>query len=175
MPTRRNMVAGVLLLVAASSHATTTPYNATYNNLRQLDGAVAIFHLENGRYPSQSEGLALLVNGSPENSETNSPIMRVVPEDAWRRDYVYRFPSLHNTNGPDIYSLGEDGISKTGGNDADDINNWNEAFPWVAHYNPPSLFDGLVPWLTGCAIVSVFGFLFWARRNELLTCCGPKA
>jgi general secretion pathway protein G len=170
-----NMVAAGLLLAAASSLASMTQYHATYANLRQIDGAVMTFGLEHGRYPTQSEGLALLVTGPPEKPETNSyAYIKEIPKDAWGHDFVYRFPSLHNTNGPDIYSLGEDGISKTGGNDADDINNWNEAFPWIAHYNPPSLFGGLVPWLIGCAIVSVFGFLFWARRNGLLACCGPQ-
>jgi general secretion pathway protein G len=169
------MVAAGLLLVAASSQASTTPQHWTYACLRQLDGAVIIFGLEHGRYPSQIEGLNLLVTGPPEKPETNTyAYIKVVPKDAWDRDFVYRFPSRHNTNGPDIYSLGEDGISKTGGNDVDDINNWNEERPWSAYYSRPTLPDRLVPWFIGCAIVSVFGFLFWARRNGLLACCGPK-
>ena len=48
------------------------------------------------------------------------------PEDPWGHPYVYRFPGLHSTNGYDLYSIGPDGISKTGGNDLDDISNWDK-------------------------------------------------
>ena len=39
------------------------------------------------------------------------------------------------TTKTDLYSLGEDGISKTGENDRDDINNWNTNRPWARQYN----------------------------------------
>ena len=35
-------------------------------------------------------------------------------------EYVYRCPGIHDTNGYDLYSLGPDGVGKTG----DDIGNW---------------------------------------------------
>jgi hypothetical protein len=43
--------------------------------------------------------------------------------------YVYLCPGIHNTNGFDLYSCGFDGISKSGGNDLDDINNWDPSSP----------------------------------------------
>jgi hypothetical protein len=47
-----------------------------------------------------------------------------IPEDVWGHEYVYHFPGKHHTNGYDIYSLGPDGVSKSGGEDPDDIANW---------------------------------------------------
>ena len=163
MQTRRNLVAAALLFVAAFSEASMTPHHATEADIRMLDCCLNAFGLRHGRYPSQSEGLSLLVTGLPEKPETGSyAYITAVPKDAWGRNYVYRFPSVHNPEGPDIYSLGEDGISKTCGDDADDINNWNTGRPWAAYYSRPV---PLGRWLIGCAIASVFGFLFWVGRN----------
>jgi type II secretion system protein G len=159
------MVAVGFLLVAVSAQASSTLHGATEYDIRQLDGCVMTFGLEHGRYPSQSEGLSLLVTGFPGETAKNSGYIKALPKDGWDRDFVYRFPSLHNTNGPDIYSLGEDGISKTGGNDPDDINNWSQGRPWSTYYNRPPLLERLLPWLIGCGIVSVFGFLFLVGRN----------
>jgi len=166
MQTWTNIVAAGLLFVSTSSQATIALHNATEADVRQLDGAVMTFGLEHGRYPSQSEGLSLLVTGFPGETAKDSGYIKVLRKDWWGRDYVYRFPSLHNTNGPDIYSLGEDGISKTGGNDPDDINNWSEGRPWSAYYSRPSLRDRLVPWFIGWGIVSMFAFLCLVGRNE---------
>jgi general secretion pathway protein G len=86
-----------------------------------------------GRYPTTSEGFkALLV------CPTNIPAEKwhgpyfdppKIPQDLWKHDYVYRCPGVHNTNGYDLYSCGFDGISKSGGDDLDDINNWDPASP----------------------------------------------
>jgi type II secretion system protein G len=86
-----------------------------------------------GRYPTTSEGFkALLV------CPTNIPAEKwhgpyfdppKIPQDLWKHDYVYRCPGVHNTNGYDLYSCGFDGISKSGGDDLDDINNWDPDSP----------------------------------------------
>ncbi len=47
--------------------------------------------------------------------------------DSWNNAFVYQCPGAHNTNAFDIYSLGPDGVSKTGGGDPDDINNWSRS------------------------------------------------
>ena len=104
--------------------------------LKQLEGALNTFQLEHGRYPSQREGLSALVTGPSDTPQTNFiAYIKTLPKDWWDRDYVYRFPGVHNPESFDLYSLGEDGVSKTGGNDLDDINHWNERRPWAAHYS----------------------------------------
>jgi hypothetical protein len=85
------------------------------------------------RYPTTSEGFkALLI------CPTNIPAGKwhgpyfdppVIPQDPWGNGYVYRCPGVHNTNGYDLYSCGFDGISKSGGDDLDDINNWDPSSP----------------------------------------------
>ena len=55
-------------------------------------------------------------------------------KDPWGRDLVCRIPGTHHTAGADVYSLGWDGQSSSGGNDPDDINNWNSARPWSQYY-----------------------------------------
>lgn len=42
--------------------------------------------------------------------------------DGWGRAFVYVCPGVHNTNGFDLYSLGPNAKSRTGGSDEDDIN-----------------------------------------------------
>ena len=49
--------------------------------------------------------------------------------DPWGNEYFYRGPGIHHTNGFDIYSCGADGLSKSGGCDPDDINNWDPNSP----------------------------------------------
>ena len=98
--------------------ARTTQYAQTLNEIRQLDGAVEQYQIEHNRLPTEAEGLALVaeyVKGGR------------IPLDLWGNPYVYRSPGVHGTNGYEIFSMGADGRSKSGGNDADDINLWDDA------------------------------------------------
>lgn len=86
-----------------------------------------------GRYPTTAEGWKIMLEPPANNSLKNwrGPYIDVSapPTDPWGHEYVYHFPGLHNKNGYDVYSCGSDGISESGGNDLDDINNWDEASP----------------------------------------------
>jgi general secretion pathway protein G len=89
------------------------------------------FKIDCGRYPTTSEGFAGMVN-CPTNfsgGKWSGPYLDNVPIDPWGNVYVYRCPGIHNTNGYDLYSCGFDGISKSGGEDLDDINNWDPQSP----------------------------------------------
>jgi general secretion pathway protein G len=89
--------------------------------------ALDAFHEDCGRFPSTAEGLAPLTTRPADTSETKwrGPYLgAAIPKDPWGHDYVYRCPGKHNTNSFDLYSLGPDGVSKSGGDDADDIANW---------------------------------------------------
>jgi hypothetical protein len=59
----------------------------------------------------------------------SGPYLDQIPIDPWGNIYFYRCPGNHNTNGYDLYSCGYDGISKSGGDDLDDINNWDPNSP----------------------------------------------
>ena len=128
------ITAAMLLLASLSAEATLAAHNAVEATLK-LDGAVNTLQLEYGRYPSQREGLSALTKGPTDIPQTNFiGYIKTLEKDWWGRDYVYRFAGIHNPGSFDLYSLGEDGVSKTGGNDRDNINSWNQQSPWRAYY-----------------------------------------
>lgn len=99
-----------------------------------IDGGLKVildnFKDDNGRYPTTAEGLKILIDQPKDGSLKywrgpyfDSP---EVPKDPWGHEYVYRFPGFHNPNGYDLYSLGPNGVSRTGGKDPDDISNWDK-------------------------------------------------
>ena len=78
-----------------------------------LGSAIDLFRLEEGRYPSEQEGLEVLVGGTLKKADALI--------DPWGRPYLYRFPG---DNGDyDLYSLGAD--DQEGGEGEDrDLTSW---------------------------------------------------
>lgn len=114
---------------AMSEHSPVTAARA--DMLGGIKTALDRFEIDCGRYPTTSEGFAALVN-CPTNFSGRKwagPYLDRIPTDPWGNDYAYRCPSIHHTNGYDLYSCGYDGISKSGGDDLDDINNWDPHSP----------------------------------------------
>ena len=140
-------------------------HGSCFASLRQLDGALEVFRVEHDRYPTQAEGLSALANRPADiPAEKWSAYLKEVYRDPWGNDYVYRYPGIHNTNSFDLYSLGENGRSKTGGNDQDDINNWNESRPWLQYYRKPPVYD----WSINAALLIVATLcLIYARNCRL--------
>jgi general secretion pathway protein G len=91
--------------------------NATRLQIEALGNSLDLYYLDNGRYPSTSEGLDALVR-KPSNAESwNGPYVKNVPLDAWKNEYVYRSPG---EDGPyDIMSYGSDGREGGTGSAAD--------------------------------------------------------
>ena len=87
-----------------------------------------MFQKDCGRYPTTAEDLAALVTKPADIPEArwHGPYMESIPRDPWGHDYIYRCPGLRNTNRFDLYSRGPDGVSKSGGDDPDDIANWKK-------------------------------------------------
>jgi general secretion pathway protein G len=87
--------------------------------------ALDLYYLDNGRYPSSSDGLAALVQKPTDTTVWNGPYLKsaAVPNDPWGRAYLYRAPGQH---GPfDILSLGPDG--RDGATEtASNITNWQQ-------------------------------------------------
>ncbi len=100
---------------------------ATVTEICSLEAGLAMFEVDCGHFPSSSEGLAALVTRPPSVPETtwHGPYLEKLRKDAWDHDFVYRWPGIHRTNSFDLYSCGPDGVSMSGGDDPDDINNWN--------------------------------------------------
>jgi len=77
--------------------------------LQSFSGALDLFYLDAGRFPSTSEGLAALVQRTAGVSAWNGPYLKggSLPNDPWNHAYVYRSPG---GRGPyEIISYGSDG------------------------------------------------------------------
>ena len=128
---------------AAYGHSTQARLTAARLDFAGIKVALDVFSNDCGRYPTTSEGFVALLN-CPTNispSRWRGPYLDRVPIDPWGTEYVYRCPGIHNTNGFDLYSCGLDGISKSGGADPDDINNWDPGSPHGGDYGSLSFRD----------------------------------
>ncbi len=77
--------------------------------IESFSSALDLFYLDNGRYPSSSEGLTALVQRPANSGSWNGPYLKTatVPADPWGRPYVYRSPGTHAPY--DIASYGPTG------------------------------------------------------------------
>ena len=122
-----------------------------------INGMLDSFATDCGRYPTATEGLSALIR-CPTNippTQWRGPYLNParIPSDPWGNQCVYRFPGLHNTNGFDLYSCGQDGTSRSGGDDPDDINNWNPK-------SPQGTFSEHIPAYAGVALIIIWVVAF---------------
>jgi general secretion pathway protein G len=91
--------------------------------IHDLETALDLYRLDLGRYPTQAEGLAALVEKPAGLDRWQGPYLKqkAVPPDPWGHAYRYRLPGEHGDY--DLYSLGaDDAPGGTGENQ--DITNW---------------------------------------------------
>lgn len=91
--------------------------------LQSLESNLDLFRLDVGRYPSQQEGLAALVERPPGAERWNGPYVkkREMLLDPWGRPYLYRVPGEHGEY--DLYTLGADNAPGGEGENRD-VTNW---------------------------------------------------
>lgn len=88
---------------------------AAKTDISMLETALDAFEIDNGRYPTNEEGLAALSDAPPGLREWRGPyIRRGAPKDPWGNEYVYRFPGKNNAPF-ELQCFGPDG--KDGGGD----------------------------------------------------------
>jgi len=93
----------------------------TKGSLKILDSAVQQFKMDTGRFPSEEEGLAALIEAPTDvigYTEGGYLSSRQVPKDAWGNEFVY----LLNPEAGipfEVMSYGADGEPGGEGNDAD--------------------------------------------------------
>lgn len=94
--------------------------------IRNLEGALQLYKLDNGVYPSTEQGLKALVEkpavGVIPKKWKIGGYMQKLPEDPWGNIYKYLSPSPKGDY--EIISLGTDGEAGGEGVNAD-ITNWN--------------------------------------------------
>jgi len=90
---------------------------------RVRNGILNYRHLH-GVFPPADVGLAILDEERFVPSEHDLV-------DPWGNQLVYKMPGDYGPDGFDLYSLGKDGTSHSGGNDPDDINIWDMQESWL--------------------------------------------
>ena len=137
----------------------------TRNTLAAVRKALESFHRTYGVYPPQTNWMnELTAVGNPalninrrekvfyEEKEIGQPI-----QDGWYNNLVYLLPGIHNPASFDLYSLGEDGKTRSNGDDPDDLAIWHSHERIQRHYHP-RFWNTLAFRLTGLG----FGFFFLA-------------
>lgn len=96
--------------------------------IEALEGALKLYQLDNGTYPTTEQGLQALVvqpsqDPAPRSWREGGYLEKgVVPKDPWGGEFKYLCPGEHNP-GFDLWSTGPDGEDGGEGKNAD-ITNW---------------------------------------------------
>jgi general secretion pathway protein G len=91
--------------------------------IENIAAAVDHFDLDTGRYPTQEEGLDVLVHAPATMPDWKGPYLQRPSAliDPWHRKYLYRIPGQHGDF--DVWSYGSDGV-EGGTGEAADVGNW---------------------------------------------------
>jgi general secretion pathway protein G len=97
----------------------------TKAQIEMLATALDNFRLDNGRYPTQEEGLQVLIEQPETLASWSGPYLkkRKLPVDAWGFPFVYATPAQRGGIDFDLYSLGADG-AEGGEQENAEIGNW---------------------------------------------------
>jgi len=97
----------------------------TYSQIELLSTALDSFRLDNGRFPTQQEGLGALITSPAGLINWSGPYLRKkkLPKDAWGFDFNYNYPASKGGLDFDLYSLGADNIEGGEAENAD-VTNW---------------------------------------------------
>ena len=96
---------------------------AAKHDIAAIMQSLKLYHLDNGRFPTNDQGLQALVTRPQSGpAPTNwKPYLDKVPKDPWGNNYQYLNPGVHGE--VDVFSLGADG--QPGGSGADaEIGSW---------------------------------------------------
>ena len=125
------LIIGLLTTVLATnllSRADDAKIQLAQTQIRQLEQQLEMYKLDNGRYPSEDQGLGALVREpSGEPRARHYPAGGYVKAEAiidpWDAPYQYRRPGQHNAHSFDLYSLGPEGVEGTNSG-GPEIANW---------------------------------------------------
>ncbi|MCK5393508.1 MAG: type II secretion system major pseudopilin GspG [Candidatus Omnitrophica bacterium] len=85
--------------------------------ISNIASALDLYELDNGRYPSTSQGLEALLTKPSGTMNWNGPYIKKVPLDPWGNLYQYSYPGSAGKD-YDLSSLGPNGVEGD-----DDISN----------------------------------------------------
>lgn len=94
-------------------------------DLKALEGALAMYKLDNGSFPTTDQGLRALVekptSGNVPKKWNPEGYLKKVPKDPWDNEFIYLAPGVHGHY--DLLSFGSDG-QEGGESFAADIKAW---------------------------------------------------
>lgn len=98
--------------------------NAAKTQIKAFKTPLQAYKLDIGDFPASGDGLEAL-RDAPTNLQNpdkwSGPYLdSPVPLDPWGSPYQYEYPGKYDTEQPDIWSFGPDGIDNTD----DDVGNW---------------------------------------------------
>jgi general secretion pathway protein G len=105
-------IMATVVTLQVSDYLVTAKQNVAKSELATMRSAIELFFMENDRYPTTDEGLAILTKQTARhpNGMLSSDL-----KDPWNREYVYVYPGV---NGPyELVCFGADG--QEGGSGAD--------------------------------------------------------
>jgi general secretion pathway protein G len=96
---------------------------AAKQDIAAIMQALKLYRLDNGRYPTNEQGLQALVTRPQTQPVPNNwkQYLDKLPTDPWKNVYLYLNPGLHGEI--DVFTLGADGQPGGTGSDAD-LGSW---------------------------------------------------
>jgi len=123
----------IILILSASVGFSAIKYverariSACRNQIETFRLALQSYHLDNGQYPTETQGLQALWEKpilAPVPPQWDGPYLnRQIPKDPWGNEYIYKNPGEKNLPFT-ILSYGADGKAEGEGANAD-INSWD--------------------------------------------------
>ena len=124
------VVLGIIAMLAGivgpqvMKHMGASKTKAAKVQIEDLAASLDMYKLDEGRYPTQQQGLSALIEKPADAKRWNGPYLRKdkIPQDPWHQDYHYVYPGQHGKF--DLFSYGAD--EKEGGEGEDqDVNSWD--------------------------------------------------
>ncbi|MEL6687295.1 MAG: type II secretion system major pseudopilin GspG [Pseudomonadota bacterium] len=104
-----------------TGHVDRSKVVSTQAQAKQIKASLGMMQMDIGRYPTEEEGLALLVQPGSLGSVWRGPYLDgTIPMDAWGRPFAYTPPAANDVYAsPRVMSLGADGVPGGDGLNAD--------------------------------------------------------
>ena len=152
----------IAFLWAAEALASSNPsaYRQTKAKLdiEVLVKVIEMFHRDFGRYPTDAEGLDVLIMPTPSLDMAVYPeggYIKTLPRDPWGNEYQYLAQGNRNSGGFEVFTFGADGQPGGTGINAD-AGNWPGSFAHLEELRRREFWRGVVQMIGGTAL---FGFL----------------
>ncbi len=120
------LLAGIVGIYVAGA-LDSAKQDTTRNQMKIIENALVMYKLDNGRFPSTSEGLQALISAPSTAKKPGKKYLNsdTVPRDGWDYEFLYFSPGTRGDHDYEIISYGADGREGGDGYDAD-IYSWED-------------------------------------------------